>query len=401
MAVLRGASRGVGVVGSVGSAAREVVRKRSAFGLDWVLRGALRQNPSVPPDEPLLLRFHPFELDERQARLTRDGQPLAVAPKAFEVLCALARAPGQLVRKDELLDAVWGHRHVSESVLKTIVSELRAALGDDAKQPRFIETASRRGYRFIAPVQATGALARVDGEMLALARPEQAMRAPAGAGETPSPTTAATALPQSSALIGRAAVRDQLQAAWHAASAGRRQLLWLTGEAGIGKTTLIEHLVADLASQATIAHGQCVEQHGAGEPYLPILEALAGLCRDDASATALLRSVAPTWLLQLPWLASDAEREALRRELTGIGQERMLREFGEWLDRFTQQRTLLLVTEDLHWSDHATLRLLDHVARRRGPARLLWLASFRLAEVIAEEHPLNALRHELRLHQLT
>jgi len=336
----------------------------------------------VPPDEPLLLRFAPFELDERQARLMRAGQPVAIAPKAFEVLCALARTPGQLVRKDELLDAVWGHRHVSESVLKTIVSELRAALGDDARQPRYIETASRRGYRFIASLQ------------LAVAS------APARSGEVMPAAAAPTTLSPSTTLIGRDAAREQLHAAWSAAGAGRRQLAWLTGEAGIGKTTLIEYFVGDLGPRATVAHGQCVEQHGAGEPYLPILEALGGLCRDDASATALLRSVAPTWLLQLPWLASDAEREALRRELTGIGQERMLREFGEWLDRFTQQRTLLLVTEDLHWSDHATLRLLDHVARRRGPARLLWLASFRLAEVIAEEHPLGALRHELRLHRL-
>src|SRR5262245_58425846 len=249
MAVLRGASRGVGVVGSVGSAAREVVRKRSAFGLDWVLRGALRQNPSVPPDEPLLLRFHPFELDERQARLTRDGQPLAVAPKAFEVLCTLARSPGQLVRKDELLDAVWGHRHVSESVLKTIVSELRSVLGDDARQPRFIETASRRGYRFIAELQPAAA--------------------PASAASSALP-------PAGSELIGRQAARQQLHAAWQAAAAGRRQLVWLTGEAGIGKTTLIEDVVAALAPHATVAYGQCVEQHGAGEPYLPILEALAG-----------------------------------------------------------------------------------------------------------------------------
>jgi DNA-binding winged helix-turn-helix (wHTH) protein len=59
------------------------------------------------------------------------------------------RQPGALVTKGELLDAVWGHQHVSESVLKTIISELRAALTDDAKQPRYIETAARRGYRFI------------------------------------------------------------------------------------------------------------------------------------------------------------------------------------------------------------------------------------------------------------
>ena len=66
------------------------------------------------------------------------------------MLCALARTPHKLVTKNALLDAVWGHRFVTESVLKSAISEVRAALGDDPKQPRYIETVSRRGYRFIA-----------------------------------------------------------------------------------------------------------------------------------------------------------------------------------------------------------------------------------------------------------
>ena len=78
----------------------------------------------------------------------------------------------------------------------------------------------------------------------------------------------------------------------------------------------------------------------------------------------------------------------------------MLREMGELLDRSGDRRPLLLVTEDLHWSDRATIQLIDYVARRRGNARLMWLASFRLAEVVALDHPLNPLRRELRLHGL-
>jgi DNA-binding winged helix-turn-helix (wHTH) protein len=96
------------------------------------------------------LNFGRFELDEPEARLTCVGQPVALAPKPFAVLCALARTPGSLVTKNALLDAVWGHRFVTDSVLKTAISEVRAALDDDPKQPRHIETVSRRGYRFIA-----------------------------------------------------------------------------------------------------------------------------------------------------------------------------------------------------------------------------------------------------------
>jgi DNA-binding winged helix-turn-helix (wHTH) protein len=105
----------------------------------------------MEPDPSLArLRFDRFELDEADARLRCAGEPVPLAPRPFAVLCTLARSPRMLVRKDVLLDAVWGHRFVTDSVLKSAISEVRAALGDDPKQPRYIETVSRRGYRFIA-----------------------------------------------------------------------------------------------------------------------------------------------------------------------------------------------------------------------------------------------------------
>jgi DNA-binding winged helix-turn-helix (wHTH) protein len=329
--------------------------------------------------QPLLMRFSGFELDEANARLQHHDQALDLPPRAFSVLCELARRPGQLVTKDALLDAIWGHRHVSESVLKSTISQLRTALDDDAKAPRFIETASRRGYRFIAAL-----------EVVADVGP--------GAPVDVGPTTGSHT-PLTPSITGRDATLSRLTAAWGRACAGQRQLCWLAGEAGIGKTTLVEHFAASLGP-VVYAHGQCVEQHGTGEPYLPVLEALGMLSRGDPGLTRLLRSVAPTWLLQMPWLCSDDERDQLRRDLAGTGQERMLREFGELLDRYTQDKTLLLVTEDLHWSDFATVYLINHVARRRGTARWMWLTTFRVAEVIAEDHPVRALRHELRLHHL-
>jgi DNA-binding response OmpR family regulator len=99
-----------------------------------------------------VLKLGEFILDESNARVTRDGVALEVPPKAFAVLCHLARNAQKLVTKDELLDVVWGHRHVSESVLKTTINQLRTQLGDDPRAPRYIETANRRGYRFVAQV---------------------------------------------------------------------------------------------------------------------------------------------------------------------------------------------------------------------------------------------------------
>lgn len=330
--------------------------------------------PQLHPN-PVLLCFFEFELDESNACLVRNGEAVAVAPTPFTLLCVLARQPGSLVTKDALLDAVWGHRFVSDSVLKTAISDLRKVLGDDPRHPRFIETVSRRGYRFIAP-------------------PSSALSMPPAS----APVTA-VATPSSPSFIGRTDEVAKLQRAWERANGGQRAVVWLAGEPGIGKTTLIEHFLTGLGDIAC-ARGHCVEHYGAGEPYLPVLEALADLCRSDPTLPALLRDVAPTWLLQLPWLSTAQEKDALRRELAGVGPDRMLREMGELLDRYTEQRPLMLVTEDLHWSDRATVQLINYVARRRGRTRLMWLSSFRLAEVVALDHPLSSLRHELRLQRL-
>lgn len=107
---------------------------------------------------PVRVRFGAFELDESNALLRCNGKAVTLPPKPFGVLCALARRPGCLVTKDALLEMVWGHCFVTESALKTAISEVRAALDDDPKHPRHIETISRRGYRFIAAMaeSATG-----------------------------------------------------------------------------------------------------------------------------------------------------------------------------------------------------------------------------------------------------
>ena len=344
-----------------------------SLALEDSMTQATRPPPAATAGKAVCTRFGQFELDEENATLTRDGQSIALPPTPFAVLCALVRRQGDLVTKNALLDEVWGHRFVTESVLKTVIGKLRTALQDDARQPRFIETVSRRGYRFIAPIAASAA-----------ERAQPASRAPVA---------------DDAAFIGRDQQLSQLHAAWERARAGQRSIVWLAGQPGIGKTTLMQRFTASLGDAAWV-RGQCVEQYGSVEPYLPVLEALGPLCRRDPSIVPLLRSVAPTWLLQLPWLLAPEERDALRRELSGVGPERMLREMGELLDRYTADRALLLVTEDLHWSDRATLQLLNYIARRPGASRFMWLATFRLSEVVALDHPLNPLRRELRLHRL-
>jgi DNA-binding winged helix-turn-helix (wHTH) protein len=218
------------------------------------------------------VRFDRFELDEANARLLRDGMAVALPPTPFAVLCALVRQPGSLLTTSALLDSVWGHQFVTDSVLRTAISELRTALDDDARKPRFIE--------------------RCRGGGIASSPPRSAIVPPPGVQPTSrnrlrSTRPASSVAPNRSRGCGAPGTR-------YAAASARSS--WVAGEPGIGKTTLIEQFIASLGD-VTCARGQCVEHYGEGEPYLPVLEALAELCRKDSTLVSLLRAVAPTWLV--------------------------------------------------------------------------------------------------------
>src|SRR5262245_1334877 len=100
-----------------------------------------------------MLLFASFRLDPNNEQLWRADRLVSIQPKTFAVLCYLVERAQQLVTKDELLDALWGDVYVGEAVLKTHLKEIRQALGDSVKTPRFIQTVHRRGYRFVADVE--------------------------------------------------------------------------------------------------------------------------------------------------------------------------------------------------------------------------------------------------------
>ena len=146
-----------------------------------------------------------------------------------------------------------------------------------------------------------------------------------------------------------------------------------------------------------MARGQCVEYYGEGEPYLPLLEVLGQLCRGPrhSDVLAVLRRYAPLWLVQLLGVLSEAELEHLQRQVQGASASRMLRELAEALDVLTADVPLVLVLEDLQWSDHATVEALAYLAQRRGPARLLVLGTYRPVEAAIRPHPLRGIVQEL------
>ncbi len=211
--------------------------------------------------------------------------------------------------------------------------------------------------------------------------------------------TAVPAVPRvGAAPHGRQRELDRLQQLLYEALGGQRRLVFVTGDAGIGKTTIVESFLGQIPGRATTARGQCVEHRGAGEPYLPILEALGRLGRrqDGKTLVPILARQAPMWAAQMPWLLDDAELESVQRRTVGATQPRMLREMLETLEAIGESTPLVLVLEDLHWSDPSTVDLLDALARRDEPARLLVLGTFRRSDAIARRHPVHRLAQSLR-----
>jgi predicted ATPase len=133
---------------------------------------------------------------------------------------------------------------------------------------------------------------------------------------------------------------------------------------------------------------------------MPVLEAFGRLCRESGGQDllALLDRQAPTWLVQMPWLVSTAELEALQRRILGATRQRMLRELAEAIVVLTTTKPLVLILEDLHWSDYSTLDLLAILAQRQEPARLLLIGTYRPEDVRRSDHPLQTVRQKLQMH---
>jgi DNA-binding winged helix-turn-helix (wHTH) protein/predicted ATPase len=317
---------------------------------------------------------------------------LELAPRAFAVLRHLVQSPGRLITKDELLTTVWRDVIVSDAALSSCIRDLRKALGDSSDAPRYIQTVHRRGFRFIGPVVPPTLVVSPEGSPA----PEVESQAQSSAGVSAPPRATST-------VVGREAELAHLHAQLATALNGQRQLVFVTGEAGIGKTALVEMFLAEVAeaNALRIGWGQCVEQYGAGEAYLPVLEALGRLGRaaGGEQLVQVLKQHAPTWLEQLPGLLRDRDVETVQRRAQGATRDRMLRELVEALDALALEAPLVLLLEDLHWSDSATIDLLRMLARRREASRLLVIGTYRPADVAsASAHPLRWVKHELQLH---
>jgi DNA-binding winged helix-turn-helix (wHTH) protein/predicted ATPase len=344
----------------------------------------------MPGRENFRYEFGPFRLDPGERRLSREGQPITLRAKIFDTLCVLVEAHGHLVDKDELIHRVWPDAVVEEGNLAHNISALRKTLGEPATGQKYIETVPGRGYRFVAEVRE---IQRLE------SRPWHETRVHAT-----KPTVA---------LVQRRNELQFLHQCLDRALSGARQVVFISGEAGIGKTTLAEAF-ADHAHSGTALWygcGQCLDQRGPGEAYMPVLEALSRMCRGSAGEDLIdfLARCAPTWLVQMPWLLSSNKLEGLQRTVLGATRDRMLREMVECVEILTTGKPMVLVLEDLHWADHSTVDLIARLAHRHEQARLLIIGTYRPGDASFLQHPVRAtihelqargLCHELRLHFL-
>ena len=300
--------------------------------------------------------FPPFRIDLKNERLWRGDEELKVRRKPFAILKYLVVNALTLVTPDQLSSAVWEKTSIHGSLLRTHIGELRRLLGEGV-----IETVAGRGYRFLLSPAA---------EQPALTNHTRLVEARPGAVH----------------LIDRIREMNVLQSAFQSALDGKRQIVFVTGDPGIGKTSLVDAFLERFAnpSGALVAVGACVEQFGTGESYLPVLAALGAASRgpDGEGLVELLARHAPTWLTQMPGLVPDQKLPELHLRASGATQARMLRELAESFDIVAAERPVVLVLEDMQWSDRSTIDLVSVLGARREAARVLVIATCRPAEIV-------------------
>lgn len=340
----------------------------------------------------------PFRLDFSNSQLWRGEQLVHLHPKAWAILRYLIDQGGRTVSRIELYHSVWKKITVRPDIIKVYINEIRKALGDDRHKPKFVETVPRKGYRFVLPRN----------------KPEQDTPSPfpnfqvaltdtsnSDSQKTWQPNT--TTEQQKSDLVGRTRELDRLYDCLNKALTGQRQIVFVSGDPGLGKTTLVRAFQEQLAAtpHVWVTLGRCVEHYGAGEAYLPVLDALEQL-QSEAKLSVLvplLQRYAPTWLERLPSLLTLGTRDASSPIEPTITQDRMLREFARAIEALAVQIPLVLILEDLHWSDYSTLDLLTMLAQRQELARLLVIGTYRPEEIQADHHPLRSILQELHAHR--
>lgn len=317
-------------------------------------------------------RFGRFRLSADGTMLLRDAAPVPLAPKALRTLLTLVERAGQVVTKQQLLETVWPDSFVEDTGLTRNISVIRQAFGEDGE--RFIATVARLGYRFTAPVM----------------RIESSIDPPA------SPSVVASRSDRRLRMVGRTEELDVLRRAFDDVMSGAGRMVAVSGEPGIGKTTVVESFLTEIEERCRIGSGRCSERLAGAEPHLPILEALDELTGLDPRLMQILSARAPTWLRHVVPRSRERTRahEGVEPDSARTS-ERLMRELTTFLEDASSQRPVTIVIEDLHWTDISTVDVLVHLAARLPRLHLLLIVTYRHHELALRDHPFIRVRAEL------
>ncbi len=314
--------------------------------------------------------FSTFRFDERRGTLWTGDREVGVTRKAADLLRCLLVQAGSVVSHDAILSAVWGGTHVQPENIKVLISELRRALGDHPRMPRFIRTEPGRGYSFVASLSET----------------------------PPRPSAADVTESASIPFVDQRDHLSHLAEALAAASGAESQMVLVEGDRGSGKTALCDRFLASLRRTPLVraCYGQCFAHTVGAEPYAPVIDALEQLARQSPGRIApLLARHAPTWLAQLPAWIRDAA--GARDGASAPDSSRMIREFSALVEYLGAETSTVIVLDDLHWADLDTIDLVRAVMRRHTPLRTLVVGTYTPAAATLGGAALQGLAADLRL----
>jgi predicted ATPase len=306
-------------------------------------------------------RFGNFELDVDLYRLSRAGKLVPIGPKPFDLLLYLIQHGRRTVPKDELVREVWEAEAVSDSSIPTCITAIRRALGDDPDNPKFIQTVRSRGYRFIANL---------------VLEPTASTN----------PDTGTVAGLRSKSFVGRKSEMNSLAAAHAQSMCGNPQMILLMGDAGMGKTRVIEEFSHKALNEGTaVLVGRCREEEGAPAfwPWIQILRTLIETHRNETLKSlepyaAVLSKMLPELIELYPSITPVPDVEAEQARF------RLLDAITRFLQVTARKMPLALMIDDLHHADTSSLLLLEFLVRELRNSPIFLLGAYRDVEILGD-----------------
>jgi len=303
----------------------------------------------------VILSFGEFVFDPERHLLRRSGELIKVDPQQLSLLACLVKRQGHLLTREEILTEVWEGRAVTSSALSVAVAKLRKVLGGEGKQT-YIENRYGRGYRFVMPVHTA----------------DVSLELPMSTDDIPGATP----------LVGREEVCAQLLQTLESCRAGHGSMSALIGEAGIGKTRVAEVLEDAARSRGMRCAWARFSTAEGAPPLFPFVQALRELSLEGFADEVLtsMENLAQWRATGTPLSAAGPLSAELRHESSAL-LHRMLDQISQCLSRVSQRSPLLLIVDDVHWADTASLRLLAYLLNDLPRMHLFLVIALRASDV--------------------